>query len=369
MTQMMSKYEQFAARLEDDIQSGKLAPGQPLPSIRQLVASNKLALGTVVKGIDLLEEKGLITKHPQRGCFVADRSEAIQESGLVAFVTPALSPETNETSAGIAQGLSHNRKLTLSTFSSHADLDEYASLVNRVLAMQPSGLVIEVIPDDLVQLDYDMIQRSGVPTVLLGTSLSGAGRFDIVNSAHLHKTQVIVGHLHELGCQRLRYLFSTPNVSPGYDLELQALQMALRGFGYDWQDDHLITFDASSGYSQTPDPFIGAQQAMTQYLKSNDEFDALICDHDYPAVGAIRAMRARGIKVPEQIKVASLARNMPDYGLQQTLTTMNNQRDQMGVMAARILLQRIADRNRRPETHYWPGQLLVGQTTVKDISI
>jgi DNA-binding LacI/PurR family transcriptional regulator len=107
---------------------------------------------------------------------------------------------------------------------------------------------------------------------------------------------------------------------------------------------------------------------MAQYLNHNDAFDALICDHDYPAVGAIRAMREKGIKVPQQIKVASLENNMPDYGLQQTLTTIDSQRDQLGVMAARILLQRMADRARRPESHYWPGQLLIGQTTVADIS-
>ncbi|MFG0249426.1 MAG: substrate-binding domain-containing protein, partial [Phycisphaeraceae bacterium JB051] len=352
----------------DDIHSGKLSPGQPLPSIRQLVASNKLALGTVVKGIDLLEEKGLITKHPQRGCFVADRSEAIQESGLVAFVTPALSQETNETSAGIAQGLSQNRKLTLSTFSSHADLDEYASLVNRVLAMQPAGLVLEVLPDSLVQLDYDMIQRSGVPTVLVGTSSQGAGRFDIVNSAHLHKTQVIVEHLLASGAKQLRYLFVSANVTAGYDHVLQALKLAVTGAGLTWEDEHLIVCNSQPGYSRTPDPFIGAQRTMEAYLAENDSFDALICDHDYPAVGAIRAMRQKQVSIPEHVKVVSLARNMPDYGLNQTLTTIDNQRDQLGVMAARVLLQRMADRNKRPETHYWPGKLLIGQTSAADRS-
>lgn len=64
------KYLQLYNTLCSDIASGKLEPGQRLPSIRELVRRSGLSQTTVEHALELMQEEGLIRTVPQSGCFV-----------------------------------------------------------------------------------------------------------------------------------------------------------------------------------------------------------------------------------------------------------------------------------------------------------
>jgi DNA-binding GntR family transcriptional regulator len=61
------------AILRGQIESGKLAPGQQLPSVVTLAAEYELAVPTVRKAITKLKSEGLVTGVPGYGTFVAER--------------------------------------------------------------------------------------------------------------------------------------------------------------------------------------------------------------------------------------------------------------------------------------------------------
>jgi DNA-binding GntR family transcriptional regulator len=61
-------YRQLAARLRQEIQSGKIAA--QLPSISSLTTETGLAVGTVRRAIDILVKEGLVQTVPGRGTFV-----------------------------------------------------------------------------------------------------------------------------------------------------------------------------------------------------------------------------------------------------------------------------------------------------------
>ncbi len=66
----MKKYQKLALELETDIAGGILAPGEKLPSIRQLSKDTKLSINTVERALELLEGRGFINVKAQSGSFV-----------------------------------------------------------------------------------------------------------------------------------------------------------------------------------------------------------------------------------------------------------------------------------------------------------
>lgn len=69
-------YRQVVDALEDAIDSGRLAPGYKLPTVRQLADEIDAAKGTVQHAYDTLEREGYITKTQGSGSFVNERTAA-----------------------------------------------------------------------------------------------------------------------------------------------------------------------------------------------------------------------------------------------------------------------------------------------------
>src|SRR5688572_26671149 len=63
-------FAQLIAQVKAAVQSGRLRPGQPLPSIRQLANDLALNLKTVAKAYRLLERDAVIQTRGYRGSFV-----------------------------------------------------------------------------------------------------------------------------------------------------------------------------------------------------------------------------------------------------------------------------------------------------------
>ena len=76
-------YDQIYSQIKAQIISGKLAPGEALPSIRALAKDLRISVITTKRAYDELEREGFIDTLPGKGCFVAERSaELLREESL-----------------------------------------------------------------------------------------------------------------------------------------------------------------------------------------------------------------------------------------------------------------------------------------------
>lgn len=76
-------YEQIASQIRDQIISGALEPGQPLPSIRALARDLRISVITTKRAYDELDADGFLTTVAGKGCFVAEQNtQLILESRL-----------------------------------------------------------------------------------------------------------------------------------------------------------------------------------------------------------------------------------------------------------------------------------------------
>lgn len=73
-------YVQVADELRRDIEGGRLAAGQRLPTWRALAEQYGVAAGTIEKAIEVLRTDGLIEASHGRGTFVRDRQAEPESS-------------------------------------------------------------------------------------------------------------------------------------------------------------------------------------------------------------------------------------------------------------------------------------------------
>jgi len=73
----MTKYEELAKELTQQIADGQFKPNTKLPSIRILCERHKLSMSTVVKALEILEQDEVIYAQPRSGFYVSAKSSKV----------------------------------------------------------------------------------------------------------------------------------------------------------------------------------------------------------------------------------------------------------------------------------------------------
>jgi LacI family transcriptional regulator len=100
-----------------------------------------------------------------------------------------------------------------------------------------------------------------------------------------------------------------------------------------------------------------------ELLDSGVHFTALVCYNDLAAIGAIRAFMDHGLRVPEDISVVGFDDIQGASYHNPSLTTIHQPLQQIGVTAARILLQRIRGQATFPDTVPIMPELVIREST------
>ena len=74
-------YEQMVRQIHEAVKSGKLAPGTPLPTVRQLAGDLVINRNTVARAYRILEEQGVVLTAGRKGTFI--RHDAAREVAKV----------------------------------------------------------------------------------------------------------------------------------------------------------------------------------------------------------------------------------------------------------------------------------------------
>jgi DNA-binding LacI/PurR family transcriptional regulator len=102
---------------------------------------------------------------------------------------------------------------------------------------------------------------------------------------------------------------------------------------------------------------------MARRLKDGFTCDILICGHDYPAVGALRAVLDAGIRVPDEMAILSELRGAVAGAAPMELTTFDVHPEIQGQLAAEALMRRIEGYDGPYDVHHVPCEMIEGETT------
>ncbi|MDO0924809.1 LacI family DNA-binding transcriptional regulator [Streptomyces sp. TG1A-8] len=202
-----------------------------------------------------------------------------------------------------------------------------------------------------------LIQEAGVPTVFGGRPDWGDGTRTplYVDSDNRGGAREAVRHLVGLGRTRIAHITGP----------LDQTSAADRLDGYrDVMGDTDPRLVVESDF--TPD---GGEHAMHALLGRCPDVDAVFAANDLTALGALRALRAHGRRVPEDVAVIGFDDMVPvTEQADPPLTTVRQGIEEMGRLMARLLLRDLAGRARNAATTAPAASVVLPTTLVRRAS-
>ena len=188
-------------------------------------------------------------------------------------------------------------------------------------------------------------QRIEVPCVLVTNDADGLsfGNLSSVATDDILAARTAIEQLVSLGHRKISMIGGDPQVSDTSKLRYEGCMQAFRAHGIEFdkeQDYEIIRYSFEDGY-----------RAAKNLLARGRQFTALFIMSDVMAIGAIRALRDAGLRVPEDVSVMGFdGLDMGRYTVP-TLTTICQGVDAMARRSVEMLLENIsASRPPRYET-------------------
>jgi DNA-binding LacI/PurR family transcriptional regulator len=176
--------------------------------------------------------------------------------------------------------------------------------------------------------------RSDVPVVLLGEAQAPVS-VDHVMIDNVAAAREVTRHLASLGARRIAFLgHERSALSPTSTVRLAGYQEGLEAEGLPLDMGLLVASDAVSSAS--------ADRAVTEALEAGLRFDGLVCRDDLAAIGALRALGAAGVRVPDDVVVSGWDDVAMASFTQPGLTTVRPDMAALASSALDMLEQRIA---------------------------
>jgi LacI family transcriptional regulator len=228
----------------------------------------------------------------------------------------------------------HGYHVVISCFEENPHLE--AGEADSLLARQVDGLIIAS-SQPAGHLDlFKRLQQRKVPYVLIDRPVVGL-RACFVGVDNHTMGKLPTEHLIEQGCSRIAHLHGPEMGIAGE--RLRGYQLALTQRGFRANPNYIVAGgqQVASGY-----------QGMRQLLSLRPLPDGVLCYNDLVAIGAMKAIFEAGVKIPQDISVVGAGNVYHSEELAIPLSTVDPGTCQIGLVAAELLVARIASKRAMP---------------------
>lgn len=204
----------------------------------------------------------------------------------------------------------------------------------RVLSeKQVDGLIVLSSGGDSELIET--LRSAGMPQVVVDREIDDLAA-DLVEVNHELGGYLATKHLLELGHRRIACIAGPQTLSPARQ-RVQGYQRALHELGVKVDDKLLRRADFTSA---------GGHAAMASLLKARQKPSAVFASNDLMAIGAICAAAEAGLSIPQDLSVIGFDDIALAAYSNPPLTTIAQPKHQTGALAARLLMERIAQRDK-----------------------
>ncbi len=253
--------------------------------------------------------------------------------GLV--VTDCTNPNTARQIRAVQQTMAAGGYAVL-IFDTQEDAERQEAALRVLEEKVVDGIIITpaTIQDDaLAHLAHRL------PIILLNREMDERAACDVVLNDNLQGACVAIAHLIANGHTRIGYVTAMREVSTVRD-RLRGYQAALANASIPF-DPLLVERGAIATEA--------AAMATLRLLEQRPTPTAIFAYNDFMAVGVLSAVLNAGRRVPDDVALVGYDDIVYAPYLQVPLTTIAQQTQEMGVMAARLLLERLAGSERPPQ--------------------
>jgi LacI family repressor for deo operon, udp, cdd, tsx, nupC, and nupG len=248
---------------------------------------------------------------------------------LVGLVLAELQNPIFPTFAEVATGALVQRGFTPALCARTIGGVSEVEFVEMLLEHQVSGVIFDGGDYSLTEAEhehYDRLRDLKLPVVLVNAGVDGLGH-PYVSADDAVAVEQALGHLVSLGHKQIGALLGTEGHVPS-QRKLAAMEAAVQR--YPGVSHHL----ARSGFSME-----GARAAATSLVAAG--VTAIVCASDVLALGAIRAVRRLGKRVPEDVSIVGYDDSAFMNCTDPPLTTVRQPIEAMGQAAVDLLVSQM----------------------------
>jgi LacI family transcriptional regulator len=240
--------------------------------------------------------------------------------------------------------------IMLTVSSSDEDPDRETACIKLLEEHSVAGLVITPSSPSLRPLER--ITERGTPAVLLGRRQPVEGGWCAVTGDDSLGGAIIGRHLLEVGHRRVGYM-SGRGTTRLLDARHEGVRTSIEAAGASFTE--ILTSNMTVA---------GGERGTSEFLQLTDRPTALVCANDLLALGALRVLQERGVRVPED--VALVGYDDVDFArsLGVPLTTVRQDKYALGYRAGDLLLKEIGERDTHEHSEILlPPELIVRAST------
>lgn len=344
--------------LQKSVRNGDFPTGVPLPSEKALMQKFGVSRITVVRAMNELCRRGIVSRRRGSGTFAMNASR--RESGPLGLILPGMS--SGEIFPVICQALMRL-----------AQRDGYSLVLGDVLASRPTvrarkvcdvarqfieqgivGVIFQPLaflrtPDRVTKEILTQFREANIPVVLIDRNVGAeeSSRHDFVGIDNLNAGRALGAHLAERGAKRVSFLMRPKCASVIRDRR-DGVFGALEERGL-------------KGGVIVAEP--NDRAALRPLFAKRGRPDAVVCESDYVAAQLIGTLASFGLSVPKDVRVAGFDDLRCATYATPNLTTVHQPCEDIAQTAYRTLRERLHDEALPVRRILLPAPLVVREST------
>jgi LacI family transcriptional regulator len=318
--------------------------GVSISTVSRVLNSPSLAPpATRARVMDAVGQLGFV---PKAEASVLARKHARSIGVVLPFFT---SPSYVQRMRGVAAGLDGSDfELAVYTVRERTQLHGYLEVLP--LWRRLDGFILMSMPLDAKQTAH--LRNHGMEVVCIEF---GSPEFCAIEVDNVAGGRLAAQHLIERGRKRFAYIGEVgipDHIVYLSDLRLEGFVQGLREGGFDLTEEYI---------SRRPYGREGAVEQSNEILDRDPPPDAVFAYSDLHAAVFLKVARRRGLRVPDDVSIVGFdGTDLADF---LELTTIDQQLDESGRLAAELLMSRINESGRPPQNIKLQLKLLVRGST------
>jgi DNA-binding LacI/PurR family transcriptional regulator len=362
-------YRRIYDALAKEISAGSLAPGDRVPSEKELSIRYGVSRITSKRALELLSEEGIVVRFPGKGSFVASAGEGRPPrrrdgAGSIGLVLPDFSETFGLT---LLFGIEDRCRELGYQLSLHRTLDRAeleGEALGRLVDSGAAGVIVLPVHGEdynpaILRLVLDQVPLSFVDRRLRGLAASFVGT-DNVGAARLG-----VEHLLDRGRKRIAFVSGPISNTSAIEDRREGFVAATSARGIAADTELWVTDMAGARHSAPLQAQAAANlERMRAHLATHPEIDAVFAAEYECALFAREAARLLGRRVPEDLSIVCFD-SPPSYLGEVPFTHLRQSEYEMGRKALDIVHAQVLGGSGGAERVYLPAELVGGDSTAR----
>jgi LacI family transcriptional regulator len=256
----------------------------------------------------------------------------------------------------VAYQAGYNVIITQTKESVQREITDMKALFNS----RVDGMLLSISRETTNYDHIESILSKGVPIVFYDRMYTNPNTSKVIVDDYVGAREAVL-HLIDQGCTRIAHLMAAPNLLISTD-RLRGYRDALAEKGLEYKENLII---------QCPDgSFEEAEKAAKKLLAMSTVPDAIFANNDMLAMGAMKAIKEKGLKIPDDIALMGFSNWFFSQLMDPPLSSVDQPGFEMGQEAARLLIRHIEMRDKdqgepQPETKVLKTRLVVRESSTR----